>query len=246
MENPSPQTGRTRLYVLSINPWPRCSQIRPTASPKAWPPTGRGAGRTPWPASPGPSRTARTTPGPRSYLGLVLFKLARYPEAVGPLRRSADLHPGEDALIKLAMAQGQAQDMAACLATLEEAARRLPDSAAVRAYLGTTLRSLDRVDEALEAYRTALALDPEHVPALWGMGLALGMRGRPGEGKDVLKRAIRLDPAFPPPHFHLGVLAWVTGEAEETRRQEAILRDLAPSYAGRLRQIMDDEGSPRA
>ena len=188
-------------------------------------------------------RAARERPGDAQahYLqGLTLFKLGRYARAIGPLRRAADLHPGEDALIKLAMAEGQTGDMGACLATLEEAARRLPASAPVRAYLGTTLRTLDRLEEALEAYRAALARDPDHVPALWGLGLALGMAGRPGEGKSVLRRAIELDPAFPPPHFHLGVLAWITGEPEETRRQQALLGALAPSYAERLGAIMNE------
>jgi tetratricopeptide (TPR) repeat protein len=170
--------------------------------------------------------------------GLALFKLGRYREAIAPLRRSADLHPGEDALIKLAMAQGQVQDLAGCLATLREAVRRLPGSADARAYLGTTLRTLDRLGAALGAYRAALRLDPHHVPALWGMGLALGMAGRAPEGMAVLRRAIQLQPAFPPPHFHLGVLAWTTGDTGEARAQQELLQDLAPSYAARLAQIM--------
>jgi tetratricopeptide (TPR) repeat protein len=173
-------------------------------------------------------------------LGLTLFKQGRHAEAIGPLRHSAGLHPGEDALVKLAMAQGQTGDMAGCLATLKDAARRLPGSAPVRAYLGTTLRTLDRLEEALDAYQAALARDPDHVLALWGLGLALGMAGRPGEGKAVLRRATLLDPAFPPPHFHLGVLAWITGEPEETRRQHALLGTLAPSYAERLGAIMNE------
>lgn len=187
---------------------------------------------------------ARSLPGDAQahyFLGFILFRLERFAEAQAPLRRSADLVPGEDALVKLAMAQGQTRDMQACLATLEEAAHRLPGSAGVRAYLGTTLRSLDRVEEALEAYHAALALDPDHVPALWGLGLALGMRDRLAEGMAVLRRAIVLDPAFPPPHFHLGVLAWAAGDPGETRRQEALLRTLAPSYADRLAQIMTPE-----
>jgi tetratricopeptide (TPR) repeat protein len=195
------------------------------------------------------AQAARDRPddaGAQYYLGLVLFNLGRHAEAIGPLRRSAALRPAEDALIKLALAQGQTRDLAGCLATLEEAARALPASAAVRAYLGTTLRSLDRVEEALEAYREALDRDPEHVPALWGLGLALGMRERYPEGMAALRRAIELDPAFPPPHFHLGVLAWAAGEPAETRRQEALLRDLAPSYADRLAGITATQGSPHA
>ena len=192
-------------------------------------------------------RTAGEHPedaGALYYQGLILFKLGRHQKAIEPLRRSADLVPAEDAFIKLALAQGQTGNLEACLATLQEAAGKLPGSAAVRAYLGTTLRSLERVEEALDAYRAALALDPEHVPALWGLGLALGMVERPAEGMAALRRAIQLDPAFPPPHFHLGVLAWVTGDLEEMHRQEAILRGLATSYADRLHQIATTKGSP--
>jgi tetratricopeptide (TPR) repeat protein len=195
------------------------------------------------------AQAARDRPddaGALYYLGLVLFKLGRHAEAIGPLRRSAGLHPAEDALIKLALAQGQTGDLAGCLATLEGAARRLPASPAVRAYLGTTLRSLDRLEEALEAYRGALERDPAHVPALWGMGLALGMCERYAEGMAALRRAIELDPDFPPPHFHLGVLAWAAFEPAETRRQEAFLRDLAPGYADRLAEIMATPGGPHA
>jgi tetratricopeptide (TPR) repeat protein len=192
-------------------------------------------------------RTARDHPDDAEalyYQGLILFKLGRHQEAVGPLRRSADLVPAEDALIKLAMAQGQTGNLEACLATLQEAVRKLPRSAPARAYLGTTLRTLDRLDEALEAYRAALELDPEHVPALWGLGVALGMAEQPAEGMAALRRAIQLDPAFPPPHFHLGVLAWVTGDLAEMRRQEVLLRGLATSYADRLQQITATKGSP--
>ncbi|BDU71829.1 tetratricopeptide repeat protein [Mesoterricola silvestris] len=184
----------------------------------------------------------RSFPGdaPAHYFhGLVLFRLGRFTEAVAPLRRSVELFPGEDAFVKLALAQGQTGDLPACLETLEEAARRLPASAEVRAYLGTTLRSLDRVEEALGAYGAALERDPDHVPALWGLGLALGMRDRHGEGMAALRRAIELDPAFPPPHFHLGVLAFAAGDPGETRRQEALLRTLAPSYAGRLILLLE-------
>lgn len=189
------------------------------------------------------TQAARDRPrdaGALYFMGLILFKSGRFLEAVDPLRRSARLHPAEDAMIKLAMAQGQTKDMTACLATLEEAAQRLPGSAEVRAYLGTTLRTLERIPEALEAYAAALERDPDHVGALWGLGLALGMAGRCAEGMAALRRAIQLDPAFPPPHFHLGVLAWASRDPLETRRQEAILRDLAPSYADRLAQIMTE------
>ena len=178
--------------------------------------------------------------------GLLLFKEGRFGEALAPLRHSVALAAGEDAQIKLALALGQVGDMPSCLAVLEEAAKGLPQSAAVRAYLGTTLRTLGRVEEALGAYTAAFALDAGHVPALWGLGLALGMRERYQEGMAVLRRAITLDPAFPPPHFHLGVLALAAGEPLETRRQEVLLRDLAPTYAQRLLELMTNERIPHA
>ncbi|HLO65512.1 MAG TPA: tetratricopeptide repeat protein, partial [Holophaga sp.] len=180
-------------------------------------------------------------PRPPYLHGLLRFRQKRYGEAAARFRASADRAPGEDCLIKLAMAQGELRDLPGCLATLQEAARLLPASASVRAHLGTTLRTLGRLEEALEAYETALALDRGHVPALWGLGLALGMAGRLETGMETLRRAIALDPAFPPPHFHLGVLAWAAGDRAEARTREARLRGLAPSYADRLLQIMNEE-----
>ncbi|BDU75957.1 tetratricopeptide repeat protein [Mesoterricola sediminis] len=189
-------------------------------------------------------RAARERPGeghPRYLLGLLHFKKGRYREAEAQLRASAALETREDGLIKLALARGEQKDLPGCLALLEEAARRLPASAAIRAHLATTLRSLDRVPEAIAAYAGALALDPGHVPAHWGLGLALGMEGRFAEGMAALRQAIALDPGFPPPHFHLGVLAWAAGDAAEARAQAACLRSLAPSYASRLDQLMQEE-----
>ena len=173
--------------------------------------------------------------------GLALFREKRYREAAEVLAPVAAGHPTEEALVHLGLALGQLQDLDACRETLVEAARRFPGSADVRAYLGTTLRSQGRLEEALASYREALAIDEGHIGALWGLGLGLGMAGRPEEGRLELQQAIRLAPGFPPPHFHLAVLSLALGDREEARRRWTVLRTLAPSYAERLGQILADE-----
>jgi tetratricopeptide (TPR) repeat protein len=175
---------------------------------------------------------------------MALFRAERYAEAAEILAQATALGPTEDGCIHLSLALGQLQQLEASQEILEEAIVHFPNSAEVRAYLGTTLRSLGHLDAGILRYEEALQLDPDHVGALWGLGLALGMAGHPEEGLAPLWRAVGLAPNFAAPHFHLGILCLAIGDLEESHRQWRILQILSPRYAERLGQTLASQSLP--
>lgn len=81
---------------------------------------------------------------------------------------------------------------------LASAARRADPRHARAAYThGRTLKALGRLDEAIAAYRDALALDPASTDALLSLGIALRACGRAAEAVPAYEEALRLDPANP-------------------------------------------------
>lgn len=71
-----------------------------------------------------------------------------------------------------------------------------PKEPAFLTQLGATYLTLERADEAFDAYQRALAVDASSVDALVGRGELLLRRGNIPEGLKDLSRAIELDPGL--------------------------------------------------
>jgi tetratricopeptide (TPR) repeat protein len=69
--------------------------------------------------------------------------------------------------------------------------------------LGTTLQESGRVDEAVEAFQRALALEPDYAPAHNSLGSVLRQQGRHDEAIAQLESALRLQPDFDAARFNL-------------------------------------------
>jgi tetratricopeptide (TPR) repeat protein/4-amino-4-deoxy-L-arabinose transferase-like glycosyltransferase len=83
--------------------------------------------------------------------------------------------------------------------------------------LGTTLQEEGRFDEAVTAYRRAVALDAAYVPALNGLGSALRQDGKLDEAIHELEAAVRLRPDFADARYNLA-----NALSERGRLSEAI------------------------
>ncbi|MBV5336258.1 tetratricopeptide repeat protein, partial [bacterium] len=83
---------------------------------------------------------------------------------------------------------------AAAVELISTAIRHQPNSAGFHSNLGTALRRLGRLDEAIAAGRRAVALDGDFVDALINLSNALSEKGGYEEAVPLLKKIIRLRP----------------------------------------------------
>jgi tetratricopeptide (TPR) repeat protein len=91
--------------------------------------------------------------------------------------------------------------------------------------LGTTLQEAGRLDEAVEAFNHALALEPDYAPAHNSLGSVLRQQGHHDEAIAQLEAALRLQPAFDDARFNLANARADRGEwARAIAEYEAILR----------------------
>ena len=89
---------------------------------------------------------------------------------------------------------GTAPAAGATLADLESAVRQRPNDVPSRLALADAYQQADRATDAVDQYRTVLALDPSNVPALDGLGLVLFRSGSLDGALLAADRALALRP----------------------------------------------------
>lgn len=99
-------------------------------------------------------------------------------------------------------------DVNAALARLNEAVQSDPSNAAAWNALGMTLGGTNRLDEAEQAFRKAIAGDATDHRYFFNLGLALSRQGRT-EGRPYFEKALQLQPGFTPARDELRKLAAV-------------------------------------
>jgi len=105
-------------------------------------------------------------------------------------------------------------DWNAADASLKKARTLEPGGAEVfydRAYLA---RSLGRIDEAIELYTQATALDPLRADSHLALGYTLYLAGRLGEARDALQRTKELNPQISSLHLTQGKILLAEGHAD--------------------------------
>lgn len=144
--------------------------------------------------------------------------------ALEALTRARDLAP-ESPRIRLALGRVLAGiDPDAAFVEFEAAAAGT-DRAELQTRVGEELGNLGRVRDAEACFRRALAIDAEHVPALFNLGLALTAAGRLEEAADVFARVTGLRPKMPNGWLQLGGLLNALGRYEMA--EQALQRHLS-------------------
>ena len=82
----------------------------------------------------------------------------------------------------------------------------MPDQADCYSNLGIVLQSTGRLDAAIDAYRRAIAIDPNHANAHSNLGVLLRATGRPADAEAAYRTAIRLNPEHIDAYTNLGIL----------------------------------------
>ncbi|HPR90556.1 MAG TPA: tetratricopeptide repeat protein [Synergistaceae bacterium] len=81
-----------------------------------------------------------------------------------------------------------------------------PESAVAYNNLGVAYRRLGRFDEAVAAYKKALALDPSLGAIHRNLGVALMKTGVWSEAREAFSRALQIEPTHATTHVNLGVV----------------------------------------
>src|ERR1700676_5531848 len=130
------------------------------------------------------SKLTAITPLPEPHGGLLasdalqlatrLHREGNLDEAARLYRETLSIAPGHlDALCGIGAISGQLGRIDDALLALGAAARGAHDSADSKAGIGRILFTFNRVEEAIERYRSALAIDPDHAGAHHGLANAL-------------------------------------------------------------------------
>ncbi len=85
----------------------------------------------------------------------------------------------------------------AALARFEEAVRAEPDNLAARTWVGTALLSLNRWEEAVDAFTAVLDRDPASVKARNGLAQIARLRGSIGDAVTLYQSVLASDPTDP-------------------------------------------------
>jgi tetratricopeptide (TPR) repeat protein len=85
---------------------------------------------------------------------------------------------------------------------------------------------MERFDEAIEAFKKVLNLDPENHDALYNLGFAYNKSGLYGESLEICKRLTELNPANTNVRLLMGDSYNKLGKHEEAKREFDIYKEL--------------------
>jgi tetratricopeptide (TPR) repeat protein len=142
----------------------------------------------------------------RTNLGAVYAALERHEEAIVEYQQAAELAPLKPPLLlNLAESLGKTERFTEMVNVLEQVVRTEPTPVAYER-LGAGLFRLRRYEESVGAFRKAVEIDPNHYPALNGVGVNMLNAWVWSEGKDegareeglrALRRSLQVEPRQP-------------------------------------------------
>ena len=160
--------------------------------------------------------------------GELLVQAERYEEAIAVYSEALEDQYDADLIYARAMAAEKISRLDMLETDLRTILRHEPDHAQALNALGYTLAdATDRLTEAYELIKKALALGPSDFYILDSMGWVLYRLGRLDEAVEYLRKAIsiRQDPEIA---AHLGEVLWVRGEREQAKEVWEAALQLTP------------------
>jgi tetratricopeptide (TPR) repeat protein len=132
-----------------------------------------------------------------SYLGQALGNAGKLDEGLAILQKAAELDPGmADAHFGLGGIYLRKGELAAAAAEYQRTVELLPGGMAFT-NLGACLMGLGRYEDAEQAYRKAISLEPDNAAAHSDLAVVLNARGRRDEAVSEARKAMELDPRNP-------------------------------------------------
>lgn len=146
-------------------------------------------------------------------------------------RIAAEHRPDDDAVLHLIGLTAYAAGEHARSLRLIERAIRIRESAEYHSNRGLALQSLGRLDEAIEAFRTSIRLDPAIAESHYNLGTVLDDVGRCDEAAAAYQSALMLRPTYANAHFNLGQTLSRLGRMDEAEAAYRAAVDLMPALA---------------
>jgi tetratricopeptide (TPR) repeat protein len=143
----------------------------------------------------------------RNNLGVALWKVGRYRDALEQLRRAAGIQPTyADAQFNLGTLLRLTGQVAESEMPLRRAVKLNPKRDDAQASLGLTLVMLGRLSDARECFEKALKITPRHAAATLGLGKVASLEGRFEEAEALYRGALAVDANLPSAWASLGEL----------------------------------------
>ena len=108
------------------------------------------------------------------------------------------------------------------------------DSTLLYNIIGAVSQGLGKLDEALEAYKKAISIEPENAEAFFNIGNAIKEQGKLDEAIDAYTKALSIKPDIPEAYYNMGIALQQQGKLEEAieayKKALAIKPDYADAY----------------
>jgi len=139
-----------------------------------------------------------------------------------PRRAIAELAVSERRFVDEAKAKLAQADFDSAIASLEQARQINPENLSTLTNLIALYGRVGRLEDCVDAYRAAVAIDPNYYQAHFNLGVVMASIDREQEAESAFRRAAAIDPARPEPYIEYGGLLSRHGESrlavEEFRR----------------------------
>lgn len=159
-------------------------------------------------------------PGLQMNLGLTLFKVAQFPDAIKSFSSEIRKHPGDLRLtILLGMAHYGLKDYLVAIPYLKRATEHDSQDVALRLALAHSCMRSKQYQCVLDAHKEILALQPVSAEADILAGEALDQMGDSAGATKELRAAVAAEPNQPNVHFGLGYLLWTENKWSEAANE---------------------------
>ena len=164
-------------------------------------------------------------------LGNVYANLGQRDEAIREYRQAIRILPRfVEPRVYIARDLGSMGDIAGAMAEYREALRIRPTPDA-HAELGNILSSQGKLDEAIEQYRAAVALNGSAVQFRMNLALLFIKGSRLGEAANEYREVLRINSGIAEAHNNLGLILGSQGKIDEAIQQYWEALRLAPNFA---------------
>jgi thioredoxin-like negative regulator of GroEL len=166
-------------------------------------------------------------------IGVALLEQFKYREGAESFKRALQIEPKLAlARINLAIALFNVPDPAGAQREAEAAAVVAPEAPQPQYILGLIAKSQNRADDAIEAFRRVLKLDPDDVGANVGLGQVYAQQRKYAEALPFFRAALTAEPYNGTALYNLGTALLRANQREEGQRVIARFQELRQRGSG--------------